>query len=167
MTKLTADYTDANRAVAALRCRVSALKDSKLISCSDVNCGKTAMMAEKKSKTRSRYSMGEWYGRAFEFFSPKQRRDQAKLHAGLTTIAGLDCPFQKNRICTKKAGVCSLRKYEQIGQRNRPAGNNMSEPVLGGRHDIPMGWRRDSSDKNSDYSRPNRFFRSTSSGRNC
>ena len=71
-------------------------------------------MAEKKSKTRSRYSMGEWYGRAFEFFSPKQRRDQAKLHAGLTTIAGLDCPFQKNRICTKKAGVCSLRKYEQI-----------------------------------------------------
>jgi len=72
------------------------------------------MMAEKKSKTRSRYSIGEWYGRAFEFFSPTQRRDQAKLHAGLTTIAGLDCPFQKNRICTKKGGVCSLRKYDQI-----------------------------------------------------
>jgi hypothetical protein len=71
-------------------------------------------MAEKKSKTRSRYSIGEWYGRAFEFFSPKQRHDQAKLHAGLTTIAGLDCPFQKNRICTKKGGVCSLRKYERI-----------------------------------------------------
>jgi hypothetical protein len=71
-------------------------------------------MAEKKSKMRSRYSIGEWYGRAFEFFSPKQRRDQAKLHAGLTTIAGLDCPFQKNRICTKKGGVCSLLKYEQI-----------------------------------------------------
>ena len=71
-------------------------------------------MAEKKSKTRSRYSIGEWYGRAFEFFSPKQRRDQAKLHAGLTTIAGLDCPFQKNRICTNKGGVCSLRKYDQI-----------------------------------------------------
>jgi Restriction endonuclease NotI len=71
-------------------------------------------MAEKKSKTRSRYSIGEWYGRAFEFFSPKRRRDQAKLHAGLTTIAGLACPFQKNRICTKKGGVCSLRRYEQI-----------------------------------------------------
>ncbi len=71
-------------------------------------------MAEKKSKTRSRHSIGEWYGRAFEFFSSKQRRDQAKLHAGLTTIAGLDCPFQKNRICNKKGGVCSLRRYEQI-----------------------------------------------------
>ena len=71
-------------------------------------------MAQKKGKTRSRYSIGEWYGCAFEFFSSKQRRDQAKLHAGLTTIAGLNCPFQKNRICTKKGGVCSLRKYEQI-----------------------------------------------------
>jgi hypothetical protein len=59
-------------------------------------------MAEKKSKTRSRYFIGEWYGRPFESFSPEQRRDQAKLHAGLTTIAGLDCPFQKNRICNKK-----------------------------------------------------------------
>jgi hypothetical protein len=71
-------------------------------------------MAQKKPKTRSRYSIGEWYGRALEFFSPKQRRDQAKLHAGLATIAGLDCPFQKNRICTKRGGVCSLRKYQQI-----------------------------------------------------
>lgn len=67
-------------------------------------------------KARSRYSIGEWYGCAFEFLSPKQRRDQAKLHAGLTTIAGLDCPFQKNRMCTKKGDVCSLRKYEQIDE---------------------------------------------------
>jgi len=73
-------------------------------------------MAEKKIKARSRYSIGEWYGRACEFFSAKQRRDQAKLHAGLTTIAGLDCPFQKNRICTKKGGVCSLRRYVQMDE---------------------------------------------------
>jgi Restriction endonuclease NotI len=72
-------------------------------------------MAKKKDRTRRRYAIGEWYGGAFEFFSPKQRCDQAKLHAGLTTIAGFDCPFQKNRICTKKRGVCSLRAYEQIG----------------------------------------------------
>jgi hypothetical protein len=36
------------------------------------------------------------------------------VHAGFTTIAGLDCPFQENRTCTKKGGVCSLRRYEQI-----------------------------------------------------
>jgi hypothetical protein len=72
-------------------------------------------VAEKKSKARSRYSIGEWYGRAFESLSPEERRDQAKLNAGLTTIAGLACPFQRNRICNKKGGVCSLRKYEQIG----------------------------------------------------
>lgn len=71
-------------------------------------------MANKTIKVRTRYSIGEWYGRPFEFFSPKQRRDQAKLHVGLTTIAGLNCPFQRNRICSKKGGVCSLRKYEQI-----------------------------------------------------
>lgn len=71
-------------------------------------------MADKKSKTRSRYSIGEWYGLPFESFSPKQRRDQGKLHVGLTTITGFDCPFQKNRICNKKGGVCSLRRYEQI-----------------------------------------------------
>ncbi len=74
-------------------------------------------MATKEPKIRSRYSIGEWYGRAFESFSAKQRHDQAKLHAGLTTISGLDCPFQRNRVCNKKGGVCSLRKYEQIGDQ--------------------------------------------------
>lgn len=72
-------------------------------------------MANKKDRTRRRYAIAEWYGRAFEFFSPTERRDQAKLHAGLTTIAGFNCPFQRNRTCTKKGGVCSLRAYEQIG----------------------------------------------------
>jgi len=74
-------------------------------------------MATKEPKIRSRYSIGQWYGRAFESFSAKQRHDQAKLHAGLTTISGLDCPFQRNRVCNKKGGVCSLRKYEQIGDQ--------------------------------------------------
>ncbi len=30
-------------------------------------------------------------------------------------MTGLNCPFQGDRICTKKGGVCSLRKYEQTG----------------------------------------------------
>ncbi len=72
-------------------------------------------MARKKVKLRSRYSIGEWYGSRFEQFSPKQRRDQGKLHKGLKQITGLSCPFQPNRICSKKGGVCSLQKYEKIG----------------------------------------------------
>ena len=112
--KATARLHGADRAVAALRCHASALTGSKLIMCSDVGCGKTAMMAEKKSKTRSRYSIGEWYGRALEFFSPKQRRDQAKVHTDLTTIACLDCCFRKSHLAPKRASVWPLRKYEQI-----------------------------------------------------
>src|SRR5437667_4275684 len=71
-------------------------------------------MGSKKTKIRARYSIGEWYGAAFERLSAKQRQDQAKVDVDAKTITGLDCPFQKNRICTKKGGVCSLRKYDQI-----------------------------------------------------
>lgn len=72
-------------------------------------------MAAKTPKTRSRHSIGEWYGRPFESMSPKERHDQAKLEVGTATLTGLNCPFQRDRICTKKGGVCSLRKYEQAG----------------------------------------------------
>lgn len=70
-----------------------------------------------KPKARSRYSIGEWYGCGFEQLSTKRRRDQAKLEIDAKTITGLGCPFQRNRICNKKGGVCSLRKYEQIGDQ--------------------------------------------------
>lgn len=63
---------------------------------------------------RSRYSIGEWYGRPFELMTANERHAQAKLEVGTTTVTGLNCPFQRNRICTKKGGVCSLRKYDQI-----------------------------------------------------
>lgn len=72
-------------------------------------------MAARSPKIRTRYSIGEWYGRPFELMSPKDRVDQAKLEIGTATLTGLNCPFQHNRICTKKGGVCSLRKYEQKG----------------------------------------------------
>lgn len=74
-------------------------------------------MAGKQTKVRSRYSIGEWYGGAFELLSAKQRHDQAKLEIGTKTITGLNCPFQRNRICNKKGGVCSLRKYDQVGDQ--------------------------------------------------
>jgi hypothetical protein len=72
-------------------------------------------MAARSPKIRSRYSIGEWYGRPFELMSPKERVDQAKLEIGTATLTGLNCPFQHNRICTKKGGVCSLPRYEQKG----------------------------------------------------
>ena len=72
-------------------------------------------MAGKPPKIRSRYSIGEWYGVGLDQLSRKQRRDQANLHVGVKTITGLDCPFQRNRVCSKKGGVCSLRKYQQVG----------------------------------------------------
>jgi hypothetical protein len=70
-------------------------------------------MAAKRTKVRSRYSIGEWYGSPFEVLSAKQRQDQGELEIATKTITGLNCPFQKNRICNKKGGVCSLRKYEE------------------------------------------------------
>jgi hypothetical protein len=74
-------------------------------------------MGSKKTRIRARYSIGEWYGAAFERLSAKQRQDQAKVDVDAKTITGLNCPFQDNRICTKKGGVCSLRKYEQVGDQ--------------------------------------------------
>ena len=70
-------------------------------------------MAGKQTRVRRRYSIGEWYGSPFELLSVQQRQDQAKLEIGTKTITGLNCPFQKHRICNKKGGVCSLRKYQQ------------------------------------------------------
>jgi Restriction endonuclease NotI len=70
-------------------------------------------MAAKRTKVRSRYSIGEWYGSPFEVLSAKQRQEQGELEIGTKTITGLNCPFQKDRICNKKGGVCSLRKYEE------------------------------------------------------
>jgi hypothetical protein len=83
-------------------------------------------MPGKKTKIRARYSIGEWYGGAVEHLSTKQRHDQAKLEVGTNTITGLNCPFQKDRICNKKGGVCSLRKYEQTDDRT----TNLVGPLI-------------------------------------
>ena len=69
----------------------------------------------KPPKTRRRYSIGEWYGAAFENLSPKQRFEQAKVEIDLDAISGGPCPFRPEGVCNKKGGVCSLRLYEQVG----------------------------------------------------
>jgi len=73
------------------------------------------MAKQQEPKTRSRYSIGEWYGRGFETISPADRLRMAKAEHELDALTGLPCPFQDNALCNKKGGVCSLRAYEQIG----------------------------------------------------
>jgi len=69
----------------------------------------------KKPKTRSRYSIGEWYGTGFECIEPPERFTRAKVENEANKIIGAACPFQTDALCNKKGGVCSLRLYNQTG----------------------------------------------------
>ena len=69
----------------------------------------------KPPKTRRRYSIGEWYGSAFETISPPEKHRSAQAEVEVNAIRGLECPFQIDAICNKKGGVCSLKLYEQTG----------------------------------------------------
>src|ERR1035438_5118722 len=66
-------------------------------------------------KIRNRYSVGEWYGVGFESLSSAERFQRAKLECETNAIRGVGCPFQQDAQCNKKGGVCSLRRYQQIG----------------------------------------------------
>ncbi len=73
-------------------------------------------MAEKRVlKTRTRYSIGEWYGRDIFRMDPESRRDSAKLEIERDAILGKPCPYRPSGFCNKKGGVCTLRLYEQLG----------------------------------------------------
>lgn len=67
----------------------------------------------KPPKVRTRYSIGEWYGRGFETLSPADRFRLAKTEWDLDALTGTPCPFQAGTKCNKKGGVCSLRLYQQ------------------------------------------------------
>jgi hypothetical protein len=68
----------------------------------------------KKTRARTRYSIGEWYGVGFESLSPPERRRRAKLEIETKALTGTPCPFQINTNCNKKGGVCSIRLYEEV-----------------------------------------------------
>jgi hypothetical protein len=72
------------------------------------------MVKSKKPKSRSRHSIGEWYGRAFEDIAPAERLSSAKAEYTADAILGKKCPFQHAANCNKKGGVCSLRRYDQM-----------------------------------------------------
>jgi hypothetical protein len=69
----------------------------------------------KPPRTRRRYSIGEWYGEAFEAIAPSQRHELARREVELDAISNRPCPFRPEGLCNKKGGVCSLRLYEQTG----------------------------------------------------
>lgn len=75
---------------------------------------KLRMGKSKKPKIRSRHSIGEWYGMAFEDIAPAARLSKAQLEYDTEAIRGEKCPFQNGANCNKKGGVCSLRRYEQV-----------------------------------------------------
>jgi hypothetical protein len=68
--------------------------------------------APKPPKVRTRYSIGEWYGRGFETLSRGDRFRLANTEWELDALTGTPCPFQPMK-CNKKGGVCSLRLYQQ------------------------------------------------------
>jgi hypothetical protein len=67
----------------------------------------------KKPKIRTRYSIGEWYGKPFERMTPTERFENAKTELATDGITGKPCPFRPPSLCNKKGGVCSLRLYTQ------------------------------------------------------
>ena len=73
------------------------------------------MAKSKKPKVRTRYSIGEWYGRGFEALSPSEIHRQANTEIEVNGLTGTTCPFQFGPKCNKKGGVCSLRQYRQVG----------------------------------------------------
>jgi len=62
----------------------------------------------KKTPQRTRYGIGEWYGRRFTTLSPEDR----KRYAQLKGIKKEECPFRPDKgMCNKEGGVCSLQAY--------------------------------------------------------
>lgn len=70
----------------------------------------------KREKSSSSYGIGEWYGKLFtEITNPK-----LKEYAGLSSPKLMECRFRQalpelapkgKTVCTKKGGVCSIRKF--------------------------------------------------------
>lgn len=58
-----------------------------------------------------RYGIAEWYGQSFRDLDPAQRQTLARI-ARDGTAEPPPCPFQHQRPCSKKGGVCSLQRVQ-------------------------------------------------------
>jgi len=82
------------------------------------------MSTKRKEKARAgtpsiktRYGIGEWYGRSFVRLTPEERRELARAQAlEKGRRPQFACPFRStsgNQVpCAKPGGVCSLRRYQ-------------------------------------------------------
>ena len=84
-------------------------------------------MAKKssKSKDKTHYGRGEWYGELFKLLSPDRRRDlldispapQCPFMADVPSLAPWDNKAKAPKTkCNKAGGVCSLRKFAEVGE---------------------------------------------------
>lgn len=65
-----------------------------------------------------RYGIAEWYGRGFLSLQPGERARLAGVALGNQAEGRPECPFQAGRpTCSKKGGVCGLRRYSNDGGR--------------------------------------------------
>ena len=87
------------------------------------------MQAKEKKRARkpgikTRYGIGEWYGRSFVRLAPEDRRQLARVQImEKARRPDFVCPFRSapgNQVlCTKRGGVCSLRHYQLEEQTQR------------------------------------------------
>ena len=78
---------------------------------------------------KARYGIAEWYGHDFTSLSPAQRMALAEHALGEADAETPPCPFQQNHPqCSKKGGVCSIRRYAE--DENRRLGVPVDEPVI-------------------------------------
>jgi hypothetical protein len=81
------------------------------------------MMQEKEKnragqpRIKTRYGIGEWYGRSFVRLSSEERRELARVQAlEKRKRPQFACPFRSTppnqTVCAKPGGVCSLRLYQ-------------------------------------------------------
>jgi len=73
------------------------------------------MASDKNVKIRTRYSIGEWYGRDISKLDQTTRTQMAELEVERDAILGNTCRYHPRGVCNKKGGVCTLRLYGQQG----------------------------------------------------
>jgi len=80
------------------------------------------MPPQRPPHDRSRFGIGEWYGKLFDFLTPVQRRSYASIQLlPKAQRPPQECPFQRRPgltvMCGKPGGVCSLRLYKEDAAR--------------------------------------------------
>ncbi|MEZ0300217.1 MAG: NotI family restriction endonuclease [Candidatus Methylacidiphilales bacterium] len=67
-------------------------------------------------KIASRHSIGEWYGKDLQKYTPLERQEMALAELKVKDGTGKGCPFRGLKECKKKGGVCSLRSYRSLDE---------------------------------------------------